>query len=66
MNAAAGLPWYRHFWPWFVVGLLGISVIGSLTTVYIAVSGRDPEVADYVLESEVGRGAFEHTVEHLE
>lgn len=46
MSAAAGLPWYRHFWPWFVVGLLGVSVVGSLTTVYIAVSGRDPEVVD--------------------
>jgi hypothetical protein len=46
VNAASGLPWYRHFWPWFVVGLLGISVVGSLTTVYIAVSGRDPLVPD--------------------
>jgi len=44
MSTAAPLPWYRHFWPWFVLGLLGISVTGSLTTVYIAVSGRDPEV----------------------
>jgi hypothetical protein len=29
-------PWYRHFWPWFVVGLLGVSIAGSLTTVVIA------------------------------
>lgn len=46
MTATLPLPWYRHFWPWFVLGLLGTSVVGSLTTVYIAVSGRDPEVRD--------------------
>ena len=46
MSAATPLPWYRHFWPWFVLGLLGVSVAGSLTTVYIAVSDRDPEVRD--------------------
>jgi hypothetical protein len=46
LPALAPLPWYRHFWPWFVLGLLGTSIVGSLTTVYIAVSGRDPEVRD--------------------
>ena len=29
-------PWYRHFWPWFLVGLLGISVAASLWTVTVA------------------------------
>ncbi len=46
MSTTAPLPWYRHFWPWFVLGLLGTSIVGSLTTVYIAFSGRDPEVRD--------------------
>jgi hypothetical protein len=39
-----GGPWYRYFWPWFIVGLLGISVAGSLLTVAIAVDGADPDV----------------------
>jgi cytochrome c oxidase accessory protein FixG len=39
-----GLPWYRHGWPWFIVGLLGISVAGSLATVALALHGRDMPV----------------------
>jgi hypothetical protein len=38
-------PWYLHSWPWFIVILLGVSVIGSLVTVGIALNGRDPEVS---------------------
>ena len=34
-------PWYRHFWPWFLVGLLGISVVASLWTVNVAFSLGD-------------------------
>lgn len=41
---ATGLPWYRHFWPWFIVGLLGVSVVGSLVTVAIAYRHRDVDV----------------------
>jgi hypothetical protein len=41
-----GLPWYRHVWPWFVVGLLGVSVVGSLTIVFLAYDGRDPLVRE--------------------
>ena len=37
--------WYRHPWVWFIVGLLGISVIGSLYTVSIAYSLGDIEVS---------------------
>ncbi len=29
--------WYRHFWPWFIVGLLVVSVVGSLLTVHLAI-----------------------------
>jgi hypothetical protein len=43
-RAEAGSPWYRNSWPWFIVGLLGISVIGSLATVYIAYAHRDIEI----------------------
>lgn len=49
---AAGAPWYRQFWPWFIVGLLGVSVVGSLSTVAIALRGADPEVRrDYVVDA---------------
>lgn len=41
-----GAPWYRCFWPWFIVGLLSTAVVASLTTVAIAVSGSDPLVRD--------------------
>jgi len=36
--------WYHHFWPWFIVGLLGVSVVASLATVAIAVHYGDVEV----------------------
>jgi hypothetical protein len=39
-----GTPWYRNFWPWFIVGLLGTSVAGSLLTVAIAYRHRDVDV----------------------
>lgn len=44
MNEESG-PWYEHFWPWFIVFLLGISVAGSLVTVAIAYRYGDVEVA---------------------
>jgi len=34
-------PWYRYFWPWLVIGLLGSAVIGSLTSAYLAVHTTD-------------------------
>jgi hypothetical protein len=39
-----GSPWYRNFWPWFIVVLLGVSVVGSLVTVAIAYYHRDVDV----------------------
>jgi len=49
---APGAPWYRQFWPWFIVGMLGVSVVGSLSTVAIALLGADPEVRrDYVVDA---------------
>ena len=41
-----GRPWYRNFWPWFIVGLLSWAVVGSVTTAVIAVSGSDSLVRD--------------------
>ena len=34
-------PWYRQFWPWFIIALLASSVIGGLTTVWISLQTTD-------------------------
>jgi hypothetical protein len=34
-------PWYRQFWPWFIISLLGFSVIAGLSTVWIAMQTTD-------------------------
>jgi hypothetical protein len=39
-----GSPWYKNSWPWFIVGLLTFSVVGSLLTVAIAYRTRDIDV----------------------
>ncbi len=40
------LPWYKQFWPWFIITLLGSAVAASLVTVAIAVNNADDLVAD--------------------
>lgn len=42
MSERDTLPWYRYFWPWFIIALLGCSVSASLYTVYLAVSTAEP------------------------
>lgn len=42
------LPWYRQFWPWFIIALPTTAVIASIATLVIA--ARDPDglvVDDY-------------------
>ncbi len=34
-------PWYRQFWPWFIIALPAASVIAGLTTVWISVQTTD-------------------------
>lgn len=34
-------PWYRQFWPWFIISLLGFSVLASLSTVWISLQTTD-------------------------
>jgi hypothetical protein len=38
------VPWHKQFWPWFLIILLGVSVLSSLLTVYYAVRDPDPIV----------------------
>ena len=39
-------PWYRQFWPWFLIALPATVVVASLITVYIAFKHQDPLVVD--------------------
>ena len=34
-------PWYRQFWPWFIISLPAASVVGGLTTVWISLQTTD-------------------------
>ncbi len=40
------LPWYRQFWPWFLIALPASVVIAGLSTVYIANRHADDLVVD--------------------
>ena len=35
------LPWYRYFWPWFILALLSAAVSGSLLSAWLAVHTSD-------------------------
>jgi hypothetical protein len=35
------LPWYRQFWPWFIIALLSCAITGSLASAYLAVHTND-------------------------
>lgn len=54
-------PWYRQPWPWFLISLPAIAVIGGLATYFIAARDFDgPIVADYykqglAINEEIGR-----------
>ena len=49
MSAAripTGRPWYRQFWPWFLIGLPALSVVVSVTTLVLAIGNADSLVVD--------------------
>jgi hypothetical protein len=39
-------PWYRQFWPWFLIALPATSVIGGIATVFVAASHPQAMVVD--------------------
>jgi hypothetical protein len=42
------LPWYRQPWPWFLIALPAVAVVGSVATAVLAVRSNDEPVAtDY-------------------
>jgi hypothetical protein len=50
-DPTAGLPWYRYFWPWFIVALLCASIAAGVSTVVIAFSNQDSLVSESWYES---------------
>lgn len=40
------LPWYKQFWPWFLISLPASAVIASMITIKMAVDTADPLVKD--------------------
>lgn len=55
MNEAPTGPWYRHFWPWFLVVLLGLSMAASVATVFVAFGLGDLEVESVATSHERGQ-----------
>lgn len=39
-------PWYRQFWPWFIIALPTSAVIASFISLWLAVSNPDYLVVD--------------------
>ena len=39
-------PWYRQFWPWFIIALPASVVIAGFITLFIAITHRDSLVKD--------------------
>ncbi|WDU63582.1 FixH family protein [Pseudomonas poae] len=52
--ATAASPWYKHLWPWIIVGILACSVTLTLSMVTIAVNNPDNLVNDNYYEA--GKG----------
>ncbi|MGA8706989.1 MAG: hypothetical protein WB646_08380 [Steroidobacteraceae bacterium] len=40
-SASPSSPWYRQFWPWFIIVLLSSAVLGSVASAYLAVHYPD-------------------------
>lgn len=53
------LPWYRQFWPWFLIFLPATAVVAGLYTLWIAVQSQDSLVVD------AGKSVMEATEETL-
>ena len=47
-------PWYKQFWPWLIIGLLGYSVIQGLTLLTIATRNPPGLISDDYYD--VGKG----------
>lgn len=43
-------PWYKQFWPWFLIALPGSVVIASMFTITLAVQN-----APVIVQKDIGR-----------
>lgn len=41
-----GVPWYKQFWPWFIIALPASVVVASFITLWLAISNPDPLVVN--------------------
>ncbi|SDU11211.1 FixH family protein [Halopseudomonas salegens] len=39
-------PWYKQFWPWFLIGILAFAVVIGLGLLFIAIANQDSMVRD--------------------
>lgn len=39
-------PWYRQFWPWFLIAIPAISIVAGVTMIIVSLSGADQMVID--------------------
>ncbi len=39
-------PWYKEFWPWFLLGILGLAVVMGTTTLVLSITSFDGLVED--------------------
>lgn len=49
--------WYLHAWPWFIIGLLSITVVGCFFTIYLAIKYPDTPLDDQYYK--VGLSVYE-------
>jgi len=45
-RSASAQPWYRQFWPWFLIAVPGLSVVASFAMLVVAVRHADSLVRD--------------------
>jgi len=46
LSTPSTTPWYRQFWPWFIIALPGSVVVAGIAMVFIAFKGADALVDD--------------------
>jgi len=52
VTASVDQPWYRQFWPWFIIALPASAVVAGFITLWLAISNPDGMV---VTENEFQR-----------
>jgi hypothetical protein len=45
-NTIENEPWYRNPWVWLVIAIPGLTVIGGLLTIYLAITNPHIMVSD--------------------